>query len=350
MTTVLDGLRRQRWWLARIAALPVHLFVFVIATFFLVRAVPGDPVLILLGQNYTPETYAALQAQLGLDGSLLAQLGSYLANVARLDLGDSLMTGRPVLTEIRDRLPATLELAFLALACSILVSIAAAYFVVMKPANPVSRVVRGYARAAGAIPEYVLAIVAIFVFYATLRWAPAPVGRLAIDVVAPLPITGFPLLDALLDGNPEAFASILGHLVLPVGVMVLAQSALLVKLLVHGLEEQLDAPPTLFRIASGAPRRAAVASAFRRAAPPVVTMAGTLFGYLLGGAVVLESLFGFTGMGQYAVDAMNTGDVIATQGFLLVIAALALVVFLVVDLLNMIVDPRRRPGVGTEGN
>jgi ABC-type dipeptide/oligopeptide/nickel transport system permease component len=349
MSTVLEGLRRQRWWMARVAALPLHLLVFVIATFFLVRAVPGDPVLILLGQNYTPESYAALQQELGLDGSLLAQLGSYIANVARLDLGDSLMSGRPVLTEIRDRLPATLELAMLALGASVLVSVAAAYFVVMKPGNPLAKVVRGYARAAGAIPEYVIAIAAIFVFYATLQWAPAPVGRLAIEVISPPPVTGFPLLDALLDGNGEAFASILGHLVVPIGVMVLAQSALLVKLLVQGLEEQLDAPPTLFRIASGAPQRAAVASAFRRAAPPVVTMAGTLFGYMLGGAVVLESLFGFTGMGQYAVDAVNTGDVIATQGFLLVIAALALLVFLVVDLLNMIVDPRRRPGVDAEG-
>lgn len=347
---MIDLLRRQRWWLTRLAALPVHLLVFVVATFFLVRAVPGDPVLVLLGQNYTPEAYAAMQERLGLDGSLLAQLGNYLASVARLDLGESLMTGRPVLTEIRDRLPATLELALLALGCSVLVSVAASYFVVMKPANPVSRVVRGYARAAGAIPEYVIAIAAIFVFYATLRWAPAPVGRISVELVAPVPVTGFPLLDALLGGDAAAFASIASHLVLPVAVMVLAQSALLVKLLVHGLDEALDAPQTLFRIASGAPRWSAVVSAFRRAAPPAVTMAGTLFGYLLGGAVVLEGLFGFTGMGQYAVDAVNTGDVIATQGFLLVIAAMALLVFLLVDLGNMLVDPRRRPGVNSEGS
>jgi len=260
------------------------------------------------------------------------------------------MTGRPVVEELSDRLPATLELALLALGCSIVVSVVASYFVVMYPSNPLSRAVRGYARAAGAIPEYVIAIVAIFVFYATLQWAPAPVGRIAVELVAPPQVTGFPLLDALLDGDGEVFLSICAHLVMPVAVMVLAQSALLVKMLVHGLDQTLDAPQTLFRIASGAPRRVAVLSAYRRAAPAAVTMAGTLFGYLLGGAVVLEGLFGFTGMGQYAVQAVNTGDVIATQGFLLVIAALALLVFLLVDLTNMIIDPRRRPGVAADGS
>ncbi|MBO3095245.1 ABC transporter permease [Cellulomonas dongxiuzhuiae] len=339
---------RQRWWATRVAMLPAHLLVFVVLTFVLVRAMPGDPVLVLLGQNYTPQAYAALQADLGLAGSLPEQLVGYVVNLVQLDLGQSLMTGREVVAEFAQRLPGTLELAMCALAISALVSCLVAYVVVLHPRNPVSATVRAYARAAGAIPEYVLAVAGLIVFYAALGWAPAPVGRLDIQILPPPRVTGFPLLDAVLAGNVEAAGSIVSHLVLPVGVMVLAQSALLIKLWVAGLEDAIDDPVTRFRVASGASRAAVVLSVYRRAAPPVITMTGTLFGYLIGGAVVMEGLFGFNGMGQYAVDAVNSGDFIALQGFLLVVAAMSLVVFLVVDIVNMLLDPRRRPGVRVE--
>lgn len=339
---------RQRWWATRAAMLPVHLLVFVVLTFVLVRSMPGDPVLVLLGQNYTPEAYAALQADLGLAGTLPEQLVGYVLDLARLDLGQSLMTGREVTDEFAQRLPGTLELALCALLISTLVSALVAYGVVTHPRNPVSTAIRGYARAAGAIPEYVLAVVALIVFYAALGWAPAPTGRLDVQILPPPRVTGFPLLDAVLAGHGEAVGSILAHLVLPVGVMVLAQSALLVKLWVAGLEDAIDDPVTRFRVASGAPRSAVVLSVYRRAAPAVVTMTGTLFGYLLGGAVIMEGLFGFNGMGQYAVDAVSSGDFVALQGFLLVVAAMSLVVFLVVDIVNMLLDPRRRPGVRVE--
>lgn len=339
-----DFLKHQQWWVQRVAALPAHLLFFVIVTFFLVRMIPGDPILVLLGQNYSPEGYRALQEQLGLDGSVPAQLWRYLGGIVHLDLGDSLISGRPVLTELLDRLPPTLELALLGLGASILVSLAAAYFLVSHPTNPLSRILRGYARAAGAIPEYVLAIAAIFVFYATLHLAPAPLGRLSVELTSPAVRTGFPLLDAAIDCDWPAFASTAAHLVLPVCVLVLSQSALLMKLLVSALDEAAAASPTLFRIASGAGRGTVLLSVFRRAAPASVTMAGILFGYLLGGAVVLENLFGFTGLGSYVVDAVASGDFVATQGFLLVVATLSLFVFLVVDLVTMLLDPRRRAG------
>ncbi|GAA1391295.1 ABC transporter permease [Pseudonocardia kongjuensis] len=341
-------LRRQRWWLGRLAVLPLHLLLFTVISFLLVRSVPGDPVRDKLGQQYDEAAYLRMQAAMGLDGSPLEQLGRYLGQVATFDLGNSLNTGRPVADEIGSRLFGTVELALMGLGGALLLSLAASYLVVTRERNPVSRAIRAYSRAAGAVPEYVLAVIGLIVLYSWLGVIPAPLGRLDSGLVPPNVITGFPFLDTMLQSYWAATVSMAAHLALPVAVMAVAQAPILVKLLVSGLEEAVDAPPTRFRIASGASRPAVLLSVYRRALPPVVTMCGTLFGYLLGGAVVLETLFGFAGMGQYAVDAVTASDHVALQGFLIVIAALALLVFLAVDLLNMVLDPRRRPGSRVE--
>jgi peptide/nickel transport system permease protein len=126
--------------------------------------------------------------------------------------------------------------------------------------------------------------------------------------------------------------------------MVLAQSAFLIKLLVGGLTAAIDEPATVFRVASGAGRGTVLRSVFRRSLPATVAMCGTIFGYMLGAAVIIEQLFGLGGMGQYAVDAVNSADIVALQGFLMGIAVLSLLVFLLVDIVTMVLDPRRRSG------
>ncbi|MDF2443433.1 MAG: peptide/nickel transport system permease protein [Subtercola sp.] len=346
--SIQSWLARQRWWIVRVLLLPLHLAIFTILTFILIRSVPGDPVLAHLGPNYTAEAYSDMQRSMGLDGSVWDQLVRYLGNVVHLDLGTSLSTNKPVLDDFANRLPGTLELAVTALVGCILFSLLLSFLAVFRPRLKVSGVVRGYSRTAGAIPEFVLAIAALFVFYAVLRWAPAPLGRLDSFLSTPKRVTGFPYLDTILTGRFDATASMTEHLVLPLAVLILAQSAILTKILISSLQKSLGTAPTWFRIASGSSKSAVVVSVYRRALPPAVTLCGTLFGYLLGGAVILESLFGFAGMGQYAVTAVTTSDYIAMQGFLLVIAFISLVVFLLVDLGNMLLDPRRRPGVRAE--
>ncbi|MET1052279.1 MAG: ABC transporter permease [Mycetocola sp.] len=334
----------NRWWIVRALLLPVYVLVFSIASFFLVRSIPGDPVLHVLGQNANQEAYDNMEQALGLDGSLMSQLGRFLAGLFQGTLGTSISTGKPVLEDFVNRMPSTLELAVLGLGVCIVLSALAAYMCVMRPRWMLSKVARFYARTAGSIPDYVIAIVGLYLFYVVLGWAPAPVGRLASDLQAPPLVTGLPLLDALLSGYGLAMMSILAHYVLPVGVLVIANSAIVLRVLIEGLEEAVTAAPTRFRVAAGATHASVVLSMFRRAAPTAITMVGTLFGYLLGGAVILETLFGFVGIGQYVVAAVNVNDVIAIQGFLVLIAAVSLVVFLVIDIINMLVDPRRRPG------
>ncbi len=153
------------------------------------------------------------------------------------------------------------------------------------------------------------------------------------------------MVDALIAGDPAAFASYAQHLVLPVVVMVVAHSPLLIKMLIVNLDQAIDDPATRFRVASGASRRTVLASIYRRALPSAVATLGMLFGLFLGGAVVLESLFGLGGLGQYAVDAVNASDVFALRSFLLVTAAMCLVIYLVTDIVTMLLDSRRRAGV-----
>jgi ABC-type dipeptide/oligopeptide/nickel transport system permease component len=338
---------RNRWWIARTAMLPVHLFVFAVGAFFLVKLIPGDPVVALTGGRLSPEDYDAARAELGLDGTWLEQLGRFLGDLLTLDLGTSIATGRDVAGEMAVRLPATLELAILGLVGATVASLVASWFAVTRRGSWFSRVVVGYARSAGAIPEFVLAIGGVFVFYAALSWIPAPSGRTSPMIPAPDHVTGFTLLDAVLTGNGDAFWSLAGHLLLPVLVMIAAHSAILMKMLLVGLDEAIDAPATRFRIATGAPRHVVLMSVYRRALPAMVAMLGMLFGYLLGGAVVLESLFALGGMGQYAVEAVATADVVALRSFLVVTAAVLLVIFLLVDLVTMALDVRRRPGAVT---
>jgi peptide/nickel transport system permease protein len=339
---------RQRWWIVRVLLLPVHLFIFTVVTFILIRSVPGDPVLAHLGPNYTKAAYNQMKTAMGLDGSVFEQLLRYLGNIVHLDLGTSLSSGAPVLSDFAVRLPSTLELAFMGLVGCIIVSLVLSYVAVFRRSGVANRIIRGYSRTAGAIPEFVLAVASLFLFYAILGWSPAPLGRLDSMISAPPVISGFPFLDTILNGDWEATGSMVQHLILPILVLIVAQSAILTKIMISGLEKSIDTAPTLFRIASGASKTSIIVSVYRRALPPSITLSGSLFGYLLGGAVILESLFGFAGMGQYAVAAVTTNDYVAMQGFLLVIAFLSLVVFLIVDLVNMLLDPRRRPGVRTE--
>jgi ABC-type dipeptide/oligopeptide/nickel transport system permease component len=340
----------QGWWIRRLAMLPVHLVVFAVIVFFLVRLVPGDPVAVLSGgQTMTPEQYEAARASLGLTSSLPVQLGTFLARTAALDLGSSVISGTPVLPEMLTRVPETVELAVLAMAVSALLTLVLGFLVVLRPRTLLARVVASYSRAAGAVPDFCLGVAGIFVFYSVLHWAPAPIGRYDPLLNPPPHATGFPLLDALLSSDAVLTTSMLAHLWLPVGVLVAAYAPMLVKLFVRALQQALDAQATTFRIASGAPRRTVLLSITRRALPATVAMSGTIFGFMVGGAVVVEQLFALPGMGQYAVTAVTRSDFVALRGFLLTVGFLSLLVFFLVDVVTMALDPRRRSGAAVTG-
>ncbi|HEY1701568.1 MAG TPA: ABC transporter permease [Trebonia sp.] len=336
---------RNRWWMTRTLVLPVHLFVFSVCAFFLVRLIPGNPVLARmdLSGGFSQADYDRMAKSMGLYGSIWSQLGTFLNQLVHLNLGISNTYDEPVWSEIMSRLPPTLEVIFLGLAGAILITLVLAAVSLTTSNRRVHAVLRGYGNLTGAIPDFALAILAIVVFYTMIPLIPAPVGRLAPGVPMPY-LTGFPLLDTILAANWSDFASMCAHYAVPVLVIAFIHACGLWRQLQLGLDEQAAEPATLFKISSGATRGSVYRSVLRRAAASSIVQLGAKFGALLGGVIVLERLFGFGGVGQFALDAVSDLDFPGLQGFLIIVASLCLVAWFFVDIINMTLDPRRRPG------
>lgn len=335
----------NRWWIQRTLALPLHIAIFATLSFFLVRVVPGDPVALSLESSagYTQADYDRAAETMGLGGSIWSQLATFWGRLLTGSLGTSLISGRDVVDDIAARLPSTLELVGVGLIGAALLSLALGVLLLTVQNPLLQRAVRGYSHSAGSVPPFALAVVGIFLFFVTLHWLPAPLGRLGSGIEL-ADVTGFPIIDSLVTGNFAALSAITVHYLLPVAVIVICYTPYIFSQLVVGLDDAADSPATLFRIASGARRSAVYLSIFRRAVSSSIVMFAGLLGGLIGGVVVLEQLFSLGGIGQYAVDAVNTSDFVALQGFLIVIASICLIIFLVVDIVNMMLDPRRRPG------
>jgi ABC-type dipeptide/oligopeptide/nickel transport system permease component len=331
------------WWARRVVMLPVYLFFFAIAVFFLVRLIPGDPVINAAGgQNQTHEQYLATQKALGLNGSIGHQLLVYLGNLVTLHLGTSFSSGSEVLSDLVRVIPGTVETALIASLGIVVIGFLVGTTLMLRPDSALSRVFVGVSRAAGAVPDFVIGIFGILVFYLLLRIAPAPIGLFDVTLTAPKTVTGFPLIDALIAGDTQVFTSEIAHLWLPCLVLVLAYGPMLFKVLIPSIESAAGANSTKFLVSTGWKNSAVLGSVWRRAAPPAIAMFGTLFGYLLGGAVVVEQLFALQGSANYAVNAVKRSDYLALQGILLAIALISLVVFLLVDIITGVIDPRRR--------
>lgn len=342
---------RNRWWLLRLVRLPIDVFVFATLAFFLIRLLPGDPVDVALATRsdpVTPELEAALRAEMGLDGSLLEQLLRFWGGLLTGDLGRSLVSGAPVTSEVLSRLPSTIEIIVLGLGGALLATLVLGFAYIRFGNAPLRRAIRIVTSFATSVPVFVVAILGLVVFYVLLHVLPAPLGRTG---GAPLPVvTGFPLLDEAITGNWALLGETLLRYVLPVGAMVLTYTPNLLTQFVGGLDREIEQTTTSFQVAAGAGRPWVYFSVMRRSVSSVVVVFGLFFGSLIGGAVTIESLFSFGGIGQLGIRSVDAVDFPALQGFLILVVAFCLLMFLVVDLVNMWLDPRRRPGVATEGN
>lgn len=343
--------RAHRWWLTRIVRLPLDILVFATIAFFLIRLLPGDPVIISLASRsepVTPESIEAVEMQMGLHGSLWEQLLRFWGGLFKGDLGNSIVSGVPVVQEVFSRLPSTIELILLGLGSAFIATLVLGFIYIRVSNRVVRNAVRTYASFATTVPVFVIAIFAILILYVNLDLLPAPLGRVSGGV---LPVvTGFPLLDEAITGNWQMFGETLIRYIMPVGAMMLAYTPNLLTQFLGGLDRELAQNTTKFQVAAGAGRRWIFFSVFRRSLSSVVVIFGLFFGSLIGGAVTIESLFGFGGIGQLGVRSVQAVDFPTLQGFLIIVVVFCLVAMLVVDLVNMWLDPRRRPGVAVEGN
>jgi ABC-type dipeptide/oligopeptide/nickel transport system permease component len=326
----------------RLALLVPQMFGVTLVTFLLVRLLPGDPAMLLLGHLATPETVRTLRHKLGLDASLYEQFIRYVGTTLHGDLGVSPFTSNPVALDLVQRAPATLELICYAMLFTLLIGITIAVIAVVRPGGLVDLGSTGYGMAAGALPDFWVGLLLIFFLFHVLGWAPAPFGRIDAMLAPPPARTGFYSLDSLIAGDWIAFGSSVSHLALPVLTITMVNAGAVMKLTRAVFAEAYWSDFVVHARASGLSEGRLTLIALRNSLGPIISLAGFLTGFLLGAAVLVETLFAWGGLGQYAVQAVVNSDYAALQGFVLVASTFILLVYLVVDILYELADPRIR--------
>jgi ABC-type dipeptide/oligopeptide/nickel transport system permease component len=334
-------------YIARRLALAVpQMLLISVLTFTLIRMLPGDPARLQLGPLSTEEAVQELRNKLRLDEPLPAQYVAYLESVLHGDFGRSWTGGSEVADDLVERLPATLELITYGLLVIVLVLIPLGAITAARGGGIVRRFLKrltfGYGLLAGALPDFWLGLLLIFIFFTTLGLAPPPEGRLGIGEIPPPHVTGFYTIDSLLAGQWETFGSAVAHLVLPVITLALVYGGAILKVTSLTVGRALRGDYTAFEEGLGLSQRQVLVLAMRNSAPPIIVMTGIVVGFLLGGAVLVETVFNLNGIGQYAVNAVTSADYAPIQAFVLVAALFTMFVYLVVDLLYLAVDPRVR--------
>ncbi len=334
-----------RYILKRLLIGLVQLFGLVIAVFFLIRLLPADPVSRLVGMNASAEAYAQAQRQLGLDRPVLVQLASYLGlgdepGLLQGSLGNSWVTGSPVASEIGNYLPVTLELITLGFIFAFAIAVPVGMLSALNPGGKADKGVFVYSLFAGSQPEFWWGLLFVYVFFYQLGWAPPPLGRMSPMTTPPDTITGFILIDSILAGSPAKFLEAAHHLMLPVLVLAFILSGPIIKMVRQNMVRALQSDFVLYANSIGLPRKTVARYALRAAMAPSMTLIGILYGFMLSGAVLVETVFSLGGIGQYAVRSVLAFDYPSIQGVVLVITAISLLVYLALDLIHAAIDPR----------
>lgn len=339
----MDGLRRvgRRLGGRLLASLPALLGV-VVLTFLLMRMLPGDPaVFFASGPSAGQEEIDNLRREMRLDRPVPVQLAHYLADVARGNLGRSLTTGQPVLTDLRNRLPASLELTFCALFLALSLALPLGILAALRQGSLLDHAVRLVCTLGVCVPTFVSGLMLIYVFYFLAGWVPDPTGRIDIFAASPPRITGFLLVDFALVGDREGWWAAATQLVLPAGTMALFVLAPLARMTRASMLAVLGSDFIRTARSLGLPEwRTVVVYALRNALLPVLTIAGIVFSTMLGANVLVEKVFSWPGVASYALDALLASDYAPVQGFVLLMASIFVLVNLAVDVLYGIADPR----------
>jgi peptide/nickel transport system permease protein len=312
-------------------------------TFFVSRVLAADPVELFLPPQADEQLRREIRASLGLDKPIVEQYAIYLDGMLHFDLGRSILTGRPVLHDLADRLPATLELAALALIMAVVIGVPLGVVAAVDRDGPADFIIRGITLLGMALPAFWLGLILIYFLFVKLAWLPGPVGRFPIGAEPPPDVTGLYTIDSLLVGNFSDFWTALRHLFLPAVTLGFVTMAPIARVARASMVEALQSEYIRTSHAMGIPTLTInFRYALKNAMLPVVTMIGSTVGFLFGGAVLVESVFNWPGMGQYALTAIRQSDFAALQGFVIWAAIAYVLAFLAVDLLYLVIDPRTR--------
>jgi ABC-type dipeptide/oligopeptide/nickel transport system permease component len=332
-----------RMALRRLAAAVPGVVGVIVVTFLLNRALPGDPAAYFAGPAATRQAVEEIRVKLGLDKTLPEQFVRYVGDLARGDLGRSLTTGQPVRADLLARLPASLELTACGLLLAIAVALPLGIVSATRPGSWIDHLSRLLTTAGVSLPIFFTGLLLVYVFYYLLGWAPPPLGRLDAFSSPPLAITGSFLVDSAIAGDGALFLAAARQLALPTLTLALFALAPIARMTRAAMLGVLSSDWVRTARASGlSPATVLYTYALRNALLPVVTLLGMVFSFLLGANVVVEKVFAWPGVGSYALEALIASDYAPVQGFVLVMAALYVVLNLVVDVLYGVIDARVR--------
>ena len=331
-----------RFTLRRAGALVVLCFGISVVAFLLTTQVPADPVTANLGQAALadPAAVRAFREHYGLNKPLPVQYILYVDRLLHGNLGESEQSHRPVLADLEQYVPATAELTVAAMLIAYVVGITTGVISAVRRGRLADTVIRVLTLVGVSVPIFWLALIALFVFFYLLGWVPGG-GRLSPAIASAPSVTGFYTIDALLAGDWGVFVNALQHLALPACVLAANNIGMITRFTRASLLEVLGKDYILAAQAKGLRSRTVILQhALRAALPPILTVSGLAFANVLTGTVLVETIFSWPGIGQYAFRSATTLDLPAIMGVTLFIAFVYAAINMVIDLLHTLVDPR----------
>lgn len=334
-------------WLAKalklVATIAVTLLGLLLVTFLIGRVVPVDPVLAVVGDRASKSTYDRVFLELGLDKPLYQQFWIYLKNVVAGDLGQSVLTKKPIIADIARVFPATLELATVSIILGTVVGVPAGIWAAVRQGRLADQVVRVLALVGYSAPIFWLGLLGLLVFYAKFGWVAGP-GRIDISYEYSVTrVTGLLLIDSAAQGQWAAFGNAFSHIILPSALLGFFSMAYISRMTRSFMLAELAQEYIITaRVKGVAEWRIIWVHALRNAAVPLVTVVALSYAGLLEGSVLTETVFAWPGLGQYLTNSLQASDMSAVLGGTLVIGVVFVGLNLLSDLLYTLLDPRVR--------
>ncbi len=329
-----------KYILSRLTLLPIMLWIISSLVFILLRIAPGDPVDAILGTRANEFARESLRIKLGLDKPLINQYLEYINHLLHGNLGISLNTQEPVKVIISRALPASMELAIFAILIASLVGYLIGFLGAVKQEGKIDFFGRLFGISTYALPPFWAAMLIQMVFAVLLGWLPIG-GRLPPGLSSPPPLTGFLLLDSLLNKNIEVFFSSFKHLILPSLTLGILLSGIFSRSLRLNLEEILKKD---YIEAAKSRGISDIRVLFKHALPntllPILTIAGLTVSSLIGGALLIEITFSWPGIALGLQEAINQRDYEVVQGIVVVISSLVVIISIIIDIVIAFIDPR----------
>ncbi|MGE3267656.1 MAG: ABC transporter permease [Chloroflexota bacterium] len=336
------ALRGPLWFLARrLGTVLLTLLGLVTIVFLMTKMIPGDEAQVAAGAGATPEQVQRMRVQMGLDQPVIVQYGRYVGQLLQGDLGISVVSHRPVWSDIAAVLPATAQLVFLALSLALVVAVPLASLAAVENTGASATTSRVLVIVAAGLPTFWLALLLQWVLGSWFRVLPIS-GTLTLGLTAP-PVTGMTVVDSLLTGDPTVLLDALRHLVLPAGVLAIHAGAQFYRLLRAEMLAVLQREHILVAQAKGVPMsRLVITHALPNAIGTVLTQLGIQVGFMVGSAVLVESVFSLPGVGSYLFYAVEQRDIFAVLGAVLTIGMIVVVANFTIDVVQLWRDPRIR--------